>query len=229
MKTSLAIATLVAASLACSHAPKSAAEAHDANRDRAVQELADAAEVLDQMTQIPMRHRQSARCVVIIPSLLRAGFVIGARHGEGVASCRTAKGWSAPAFVRMSGGSAGLQIGVESSDVVMLVMTDRGMSQLFRSNFALGADVSASAGPVGEAKEASTDPSLKAEVLSYARSRGLFAGAELSGALIKQDGEALVATYGASPDVSAILAGEVEAPKEAAGLLSKLSTEFPPA
>lgn len=217
--------TLLAAG--CSRNARSAAEVRNANHDRAVDELADAAQVLEEMNQIALGGRQRARCVAVIPSLVRAGVIVGGRHGEGVVSCRTASGWSAPAFISVSGGSAGLQFGVESSDVVMLVMTDRAKSQLFRSDFAVGADASASAGPIGEAAQASTDTDMKAEILSYARSRGLFAGAELSGAVVKQDVDAIAATYGDAQDVHAILGGEVAAPKEAVAFLTKLAAQFP--
>jgi len=165
--------------------------------------------------------------VVVVPSMVRAGFVLGGRHGDGVASCRTEAGWSGPVFISISGGSAGLQIGVESSDLVMLVTSDRGMEKLFRSSFALGADASAAAGPAGEAAQAGTDASMTAEILTYARSRGLFAGAELSGAVVKQDRDALAAAYGAPVEIHAVLAGQVAAPPEGAELLQRLTTAFP--
>src|SRR5260221_949559 len=139
--------------VACSGS-KSPADVTAADRERATDELADATQVVGEMHQIPQRYRKQARCVVVVPSLVRAGLVIGARHGSGVVSCRTTAGWSAPAFVTISGGSAGLQAGVESSDLVMLVMSERGKSQLLRSSFAIGADISACAGPDGEAKQA---------------------------------------------------------------------------
>ncbi len=217
---------LMVCAMGCSQPSKSPADARDASRDRAAEELADAAQVVREMNQIGSAHRERARCVAVLPSLVRAGFIVGGRHGDGVVSCRTSSGWSAPAFITITGGSAGFQIGVESSDLVMLVMTDRAMAQLFRSNFAVGADASAAAGPVGEAAQAGTDASMKAEILSYARSRGLFAGAELSGAVVKQDTDALVAAYGASADVHAILAGDVSAPKEANAFLASLGAEF---
>jgi len=225
LATAFTLAFLVAG---CSQpTPKSAVEAREADHDRAVEELADATQVLDEMNQIAPRHRERAKCVVVVPSLVRAGFVVGARHGDGVASCRSKNGWSAPVFVSISGGSAGLQIGVESSDLVMLVMSDRGMSELFRTSFSLGADASAAAGPVGQAAQAGTDASITAEILTYARSRGLFAGAELSGAVVKQDGDAMRAVYGSAPDVHDILAGNVAAPREAGTFLARLGAAFP--
>jgi SH3 domain-containing YSC84-like protein 1 len=226
MKSLLLALALAVSAVGCAQPAKSPAEAR-ANRDRAVEEFADATQVLDEMNQIASRQGERARCVAVIPSLVRAGLIVGGRHGEGVVSCRTASGWSPPAFISISGGSAGLQLGVESSDVVMLVMTNRAKAQLFRSDFALGADASASAGPIGEATQAGTDAAMNAEILSYARSRGLFAGAELSGTVVRQDTEALTGTYGDSPDVRAILAGDVATPKEAAAFVSKLAVEFP--
>jgi lipid-binding SYLF domain-containing protein len=223
----LILPALTMFALGCSRPASSATDARTSDHGRAVEELAGAAQVLAEMNQIARRHRERARCVAVVPSLVRAGFILGGRRGDGVVSCRTSSGWSAPAFITVTGGSAGFQLGVESSDVVMLVMTERAKAQLFRSNFAIGADASASAGPVGEAAQVATDDSMTSEVLSYARSRGLFAGAELSGAVIKQDMEALIATYGATPDVQAILAGDVASPNEGAALLARLSTEFP--
>ena len=131
----------------------------------------------------------SADCVAVVPSLLNGGFVVGGRYGKGVASCRTEKGWTAPAFFVIGGGSFGLQIGGQATDVVMLIMNKNGMNNLLSSKFKLGADASAAAGPVGRHASADTDWKMRAEVLTYSRSRGLFAGLELAGAVIKQDKE----------------------------------------
>jgi lipid-binding SYLF domain-containing protein len=217
---------LVVGALACSSEPKSPAQVQQQGRDRAVEELSAAVDVLDAMRVIPAKRREGARCVAVIPSLVRAGFIVGGRHGEGIVSCRTQSGWSAPAFITLSGGSAGFQLGVESSDIVMLVMSDRGMAQLFRTSFALGADVSGSAGPVGEGAQAGTDATITAEILSYARSRGLFAGAELSGTVVTQDQDALMAVYGPSHDVHSILAGQVAVPGEASHFVERLTATF---
>jgi SH3 domain-containing YSC84-like protein 1 len=205
----------------------SAAEARASARDRAVEEMADATQVLDEMTAIPTWERQRAQCIVIVSPLVRAGFIVGGRHGRGVAMCRHGSGWTGPVFLTVTGASAGLQAGIESSDLVMLVVSDRGMSKLLRSSFAVGADASAAAGPIGEAAQAATDASMTAEILSYARSRGLFAGAEIGGAVVGQDLEALVALYGAQASVRAILAGEVKPPAEAIALLAHAEAAFP--
>ncbi len=179
------------------------------------------------MKQIPARQRERARCVVVVPGLVRAGLLVGGRHGAGVVTCRSRGAWSAPLFLSLSGGSAGLQIGVESSDVIMLVMSERAVKKLLDASFAIGADISAAAGPVGEANQAGTDPSITAELLSYARSRGLFAGVELSGSVVKQDTRATVALYGAADDATAILSGAVPPPKEATSFVAEVHSAFP--
>jgi SH3 domain-containing YSC84-like protein 1 len=171
--------------------------------------------------------REKARCVVVLPSLVSGGLLLGVKQGSGVVTCRTTAGWSAPAFVTVAGGSAGIQAGLESADVVMLVMTDRAVAQLFRSSFELGADVSAAAGPVGRDAQASTDEKLTAEILSYARSRGLFAGVQLSGAIMKQDPAPAFALYGGTPDVHAILAGQVVPPRDASSFRDAIGVAFP--
>ena len=134
---------------------------------------------------IPEEVLGSAQCVAVVPTMLKGGFIVGARFGRGVASCRTPKGWSAPAFFTIKGGSFGLQIGAQAVDLVMLIMNDDGMKNLLSSEFKLGADASVAAGPVGRHAAADTDWKLKAQVLSYSRARGLFAGLELSGAAIE--------------------------------------------
>jgi lipid-binding SYLF domain-containing protein len=223
-----ATVVLLLSAVGCSQPAKSAEEVGNADRNRVAEELADADHVVREMNAIPSRRREGARCVAVVPSLLRGGLVVVGRHGNGVVSCRTPHGWSAPAFITITGGGAGFQIGVESSDIIMLVTTNRAAAQLFRSSFAVGADVSASAGPVGEDTQAGTDGTLRAEILSYARSRGLFAGAELGGALVRQDVDALLTEYGTGPDVQAILAGRVAVPENASSLVAALAAEFGP-
>src|SRR5215475_2886024 len=125
---------------------------------------------------IPEEVLGSAECVAVVPSLLKGGFIVGGRYGRGVASCRTEKGWSAPAFLMVSGGSVGFQIGGQAVDLVMLVMNKEGMDNLLSSKFQLGADASVAAGPVGRHAEGSTDWKMRAQVLTYSRARGIFAG-----------------------------------------------------
>jgi lipid-binding SYLF domain-containing protein len=173
--------------------------------------------------RIPEEVLGSAECVAVVPSLLKGGFVVGARYGRGVASCRTAKGWSAPAFFTISGGSFGLQIGGQAVDLVMLIMNKGGMDNLLSSRFKLGADASAAAGPVGRHASADTDWKMRAEVLTYSRARGLFAGLELSGAVIKQDKDSTREFYGRMVPFKTSLKGEIEAPKAAYPFLSTLA------
>jgi lipid-binding SYLF domain-containing protein len=172
---------------------------------------------------IPQEVLGSAECVAVVPSMLNGGFVVGARYGKGVASCRTPKGWSAPAFFTIGGGSFGLQIGGQATDVVMLIMNKHGMDNLLSSQFKLGGDASAAAGPVGRHASADTDWKMRAEVLTYSRSRGLFAGLELSGAVIKQDKDSTRDFYGRMVPFKTSLKGEVDAPKDAYPFLSSLA------
>src|SRR6202790_5166559 len=136
---------------------------------------------------IPEEVLSGAKCILVVPNLIKGGFIFGGKHGRGVASCRTADGWSAPAFVSIGGGSWGLQIGVEGVDLVMLVMNDHGLQHLLSSKFQVGADASASAGPIGRHASAGTDWKMDSEILTYSRSKGVFAGISLDGAVVEQD------------------------------------------
>ena len=224
----LSLLPLAPLAFGCGPPSRSAADNQVGDKERAVEELTDATSVVhDTSGEIPSGERERSRCVVVVPSIVSGGLFLGARHGHGVVTCRTAERWSGPVFVTLSGGSAGLQIGIESADLMMLVRNERGMAQLFRSSFQLGADTSVAAGPTGRAAEASTDVKLNAEILSYAHSRGLFVGVELSGTSMKQDGAATTALYGANADVHAILTGELPPPPEAKGFLDQIGTSFP--
>lgn len=161
---------------------------------------------------IPQEIMESAVCVGVVPSVKKGGFIVGAEYGKGVATCHTANGWSAPAPFKVVGGSWGLQIGGEAVDLVMLVMNRNGMEKLLSSKFKLGADASAAAGPVGRHVEGETDWKMRAEVLTYSRARGLFAGVTLNGAVIEQDSDATRAFYGRDTSFRAILQGSVMAP-----------------
>lgn len=154
---------------------------------------------------IPQDVLRSAKCVAVVPDMVKGGFVFGATHGRGVATCRTPSGWSQPAFFVVTGGSWGAQIGVESVDLVMLVMNDKGMQQLLSSEFKLGAEGGVAAGPLGREAQASTDWKMKSEVLVYSRTRGLFAGLDLSGASIKPDDDSTHAYYGKDVPAELIL------------------------
>jgi lipid-binding SYLF domain-containing protein len=168
---------------------------------------------------IPQEVFEHAKCIAVVPHLLKGGFVFGAENGRGIATCRTADGWSAPAFFTITGGSWGLQIGVEGVDLVMVIQNDRGMQHLINSNFELGADASAAAGPVGRHASANTDWKLETEVLTYSRARGLFAGVTLNGAAIRRDDDSTEAIYGHDVSTRHILQGEVAVPQAAHAFL----------
>jgi lipid-binding SYLF domain-containing protein len=190
----------------------------DKTESAEVKRVQSAATVMDQIMGtpdkgIPKEILESAKCVAVVPSMIKGGFIVGARYGKGVATCRTKSGWSAPAPLTIAGGSWGLQFGGEAVDVVMLVMNDKGMQNLLASKFKLGAEGSAAAGPVGRQAEANTDWKMRAEVLTYSRARGIFAGLELNGAVIKQDDDDTRVLYGKLVPFKAILAGSVTAPR----------------
>ena len=172
---------------------------------------------------IPEEVLGSAECVAVVPSMLKGGFVVGAQYGRGVSSCRTPKGWSAPAFFSVTGGSFGLQIGGQAVDLVMLIMNENGMKSLLSSKFKLGADASVAAGPVGRHAAAGTDWKMRAQILSYSRARGIFAGLELNGAVIKQDKDSTREFYGHMVTSKASLQGEIEAPQGAYPFLQTLA------
>ena len=159
---------------------------------------------------IPDKVMARAKCLVVIPSMVKIAVGFGGNHGKGVATCRTATGWSAPAPVTITGGSWGLQLGGQAVDLVMVVMNDSGMEHLLSSKFKLGADASAAAGPVGRDAGADTDIKMKSEVLTYSRARGLFAGVDLSGAAITQDKDETRVLYGKFIPFTEILNGKVE-------------------
>jgi lipid-binding SYLF domain-containing protein len=187
-----------------------------------------AATVLDEIESapdqgIPEEVLGSAECVAVVPSMLKGGFIFGARYGRGVASCRTPKGWSAPAFFSIKGGSFGLQIGGQAVDLVMLIMNDNGMKNLLNSKFKLGADASVAAGPVGRHAAADTDWKLRAQVLSYSRARGIFAGLELSGAAVNQDKDSTREFYGRMVPFKTSLTGQIAAPAGAFPFLNSLA------
>lgn len=172
---------------------------------------------------IPEEVLGSAECVAVVPSLLKGGFIVGGRYGRGVASCRTEKGWSAPAFFMVSGGSVGFQIGGQAVDLVMLVMNKEGMDNLLSSKFQLGADASVAAGPVGRHAEGSTDWKMRAQVLTYSRARGVFAGISLSGARVTQDKDTTREFYGRMVPFKTALTGTIPAPDSAFPFLNTLA------
>jgi lipid-binding SYLF domain-containing protein len=172
---------------------------------------------------IPQEILGKAECVAVVPSMLKGGFIVGAKYGRGLASCRTPKGWSAPAFFTITGGSVGFQIGGQAVDLVMLIMNNDGMQHLLSSQFALGADASVAAGPVGRHAEGNTDWKMRAQVLTYSRARGVFAGVSLNGAVVKQDKDSTREFYGHMMTSKAALTGEVDPPPAANSFLTTLA------
>jgi lipid-binding SYLF domain-containing protein len=187
--------------------------------------IVKAAEVLNEIMgtpdkAIPDKVMEKAKCLAVVPSVVKIAVGFGGEHGKGVVTCRTAKGWSAPAPISITGGSWGLQLGGQAVDVVMVVMNDNGMQHLLNSKFKLGADASAAAGPVGRTAAADTDASMHAEVLTYSRARGIFAGIDLSGAVVKQDKDETILLYGKMVPFEDILNGKVPAPPAAQPFLA---------
>lgn len=202
--------------------------ADEQKESKATDRVQASADVLNEIQSapdsgIPQEILGHAECVAVVPSMLKGGFIVGAKYGRGVASCRTAKGWSAPAFFLVEGGSFGFQIGGQAVDLVMLIMNNDGMQRLLSSQFQLGADASVAAGPVGRHAEGDTDWKLRAQVLTYSRARGVFAGATLNGAVVKQDKDSTREFYGHMVTFKAALTGEVEPPAATNSFLSSLA------
>lgn len=171
---------------------------------------------------IPEEVLEHAKCVAVVPHMVKGGLIFGGKGGKGVATCRTANGWSAPAFITISGGNWGLQIGVEAVDLVMIFQNEKGMQRLLSSNFHVGGDASAAAGPVGRHAEAGTDWKMDTEILTYSRAKGAFAGLTLEGASIRQDTDSRRAIYGSNVTTRALLLGKVTAPSAVHPFLAEI-------
>ena len=206
--------------------------------DRRKQEerLENAGTVLNEVLNIPDNIPQSlldrAKCVVVIPSVLKAAFIVGGTYGRGAMVCRSGEGftgsWGAPVMMAVEGGSVGLQLGGEATDFVILIMNDRGASSLLNSKVKIGGDISATAGPVGRTAEADTDAYMRAEMLTYSRARGLFAGVSLEGTTLRPENEANEALYGRKINAREIVRGpEPKAPEAAGRLISRLDKASP--
>ncbi|HVX67956.1 MAG TPA: lipid-binding SYLF domain-containing protein, partial [Bryobacteraceae bacterium] len=174
---------------------------------------------------IPQDLLDKAQCIVVVPGLKKAAFVIGGKYGRGFFSCRAkdGHGWSGPAAIRVEGGSFGFQIGGSETDVIMLVMNQRGAERLLSSKFTLGGDASVAAGPVGRTASAETDAYLTAEILTYSRARGLFAGISLQGATLRQDLDSNAALYGKKITNQEIIVGGAPAPAAASEFIGTLT------
>ena len=213
-----------------------AVAAYGEGRKDEVERLQRATQVFSEIMRVPEKGipdelLDRAACIAIVPGLKKGGLGIGGKYGKGLVMCRTEanrKKWSAPSFLTLSGGSFGLQIGFQQVDVVMLIMNRHGMEKLVGDKFTIGADAAAAAGPVGRQASAETNARLDAEILTYSRAKGLFAGVTLNGAVLKQDKDDNRDFYGKEMDPRAILfEGKVPVPKEAKGLVAALSRESP--
>ncbi len=191
-----------------------------------------AATILSQIMEAPDKAipdgiMDGAKCIAIVPSMLKASFIFGANYGKGVATCRTSTGWSSPVFFRISGGSFGFQAGGQASDLVLIIRTMNGMQQLLQSKFKLGADASAAAGPVGRDTQAATDLTMRAQILTYSRARGLFLGVSVNGAVVRQDNGATQSFYGKDWTFYSLLSGQVPAPADAQNFLKTVELYAP--
>lgn len=193
--------------------------------------LNHAADVLDEVMHtpdkgIPETVASGAKCVVVIPDLGKAAFIVGASHGEGVATCRTPRGWSAPVFVRINGVSFGAQIGGSATDLILIGMNHNSLEDLLKDKFKMGGDASAAAGPVGRTAQAATDLTLSAEFLTYSRSKGLFVGVNLSGDSLSKNAQDTRAEYGANIPFEQILHGDVPTPPNARRFVHTVARYF---
>jgi lipid-binding SYLF domain-containing protein len=207
--------------------PAFAASSKEDLQDR----IDSAKNVMDQIMaasdrNIPLNILQQATCVAVVPGLIKGAFVFGGQYGQGVVTCRTGHGWSGPVFIRMAGGSFGFQIGGQSTDLVLVAVNDKGLQDLLKSKFKIGGDASAAAGPVGRSGQASTDWKMNAELLSYSRNKGLFAGIDLDGTSVSQNKEDTELYYGGPQHFETVLKGEVEVPPGAEPFVRTVAQYF---
>ena len=206
--------------------------ANAASSKQDLQERIEAARnVLDQIMDaqdntIPKNILEQATCVGVVPGMIKGAFVFGAQYGQGVVTCRTGHGWSAPVFIRMAGGSWGLQIGGQSTDLILVAVNNRGFQDLLKSKFKIGADASAAAGPVGRAGQAATDWKMNAELLSYSRNKGIFAGISLDGTGVSQNQVDTETFYGAPQSFENVLKGNVAVPDGAVEFVRDVARHF---
>jgi SH3 domain-containing YSC84-like protein 1 len=197
-----------------------------------LQDRVDSAKtVLDQImnakdSTIPSNILDKATCVAIVPGMIKGAFVFGAQYGQGVVTCRTGHGWSGPVFIRMAGGSWGFQIGGQATDLILVAVNDRGMQDLLKNKFKIGGDASAAAGPVGRAGQAATDWKMNAELLSYSRNKGLFAGISLDGTSVSQNKDDTETYYGAPQEFQTVLKGNVPVPAGAVTFVRGVAQHF---
>jgi lipid-binding SYLF domain-containing protein len=203
----------------------------ESDKAKLVERLQEAQAVITQITSapdkgIPNGILAGASCVVVIPSFKKAAFVVGAQYGQGVATCRTPNGWSAPVFVQLTGGSVGFQIGGQATDLILVAMNDRGLQDMLKNKFKIGGDAAASAGPVGRNAQAGTDWKMNAEFLTYSRSKGLFAGIDLDGTVLSQNQDDTRTMYGTALPFDQILKGNEATPTEARPFVQTVASTF---
>jgi SH3 domain-containing YSC84-like protein 1 len=179
-----------------------------------------------QDSTIPSNILRMATCVAVVPGMKKGAFVWGGQYGQGVVTCRTGHGWSAPVFIRMAGGSFGLQIGAQSTDLILVAVNERGFQDLLKSKFKIGGDASAAAGPVGRAGQAATDWKMDSELLSYSRNKGLFAGISLDGTSVSQNKEDTDTYFGTPQDAENVLKGSVPVPAGAVTFVRTVAKSF---
>jgi len=199
--------------------------------DKLSDRLVSATDVIDEVMStpdkgIPESILAGAKCVVVIPSFKKAAFIGGVQYGQGVATCRTPDGWSAPVFVQLEGGSFGFQIGGQATDLILVAMNTHGLEDMLKNKFKIGGDAAASAGPVGRNAQAGTDWKLNAEFLTYSRSKGLFAGVDLDGTVLSQNQDDTRSEYGTDVPFGRVLHGEVPAPANSVRFVHMIAKYF---
>jgi len=206
--------------------------AHAADDQQKLDGRLDAARnVIDQIMSVPDKAvpdgiARRATCVAVVPGVVKGAFIVGAEYGQGVVTCRTPHGWSGPVFVRLAGGSFGFQIGGQGTDLVLVAINEKGLQDLLHDRFKIGGDAAAAAGPVGRDAQASTDLSMRAELLTWSRSRGVFAGIDLNGVSVSQNAADTDVLYGGSHSFDTILRGGVPAPSQSEAFLHAIRQYF---
>jgi len=226
----VATAMLMAGAVQGSYAA-AAGTGRDTDKAKLDDRMQSAADVINEVMSVPDKGipqsiLAGAACVVVVPHYKKGAFVVGAQYGQGVATCRTDHGWSAPVFVKLEGGSFGWQIGGQSTDLILVAMNRDGLQQMLHNKFKIGADAAASAGPVGRNAQAGTDWKMGAEFLTWSRSRGLFAGLDLDGTVLSQNDEDTRVEYGSDVQFNAVLQGDVVTPEDAKPFVRTVARYF---
>ena len=201
------------------------------DRQEVIDRLQDSSKVLAELMEtpestVPEWVLSKAQCVMVVPSMIKGGFVVGGRHGRGAATCKNGGRWSAPQMVTITGGSWGAQIGGAAVDLVLVFVGNKGAEDLLSNNVKIQGDLTAAAGPYGRTAQAATDMSIKSEILAYSKARGLFAGAELGGASVRSDDDSNIALYGRKTTSREVLTGQVQAPPAAEPFMATVRKEF---